>query len=47
MEWFKIALQFVGTLVWPAVVLTIVMIFRRELSGIIGSIKEVSIPAVP
>ncbi len=44
MEWFKIALQFVGTLVWPAVILTIVMIFRRELRGIIGSIKEVKYP---
>ena len=44
MEWFHIALRFVGTLVWPAVILTIVMIFRRELRGIIGSIKEVKYP---
>src|SRR6202040_830766 len=44
MEWFKAASQLVGTLIWPGVVLTIVLIFRRELRGIVGAIKEVKYP---
>ncbi len=44
MEWFKILSQLVSNLVWPTVVLTIVLIFRRELTNVLGAIKEVKYP---
>jgi len=44
MEWFKIAVQLVGSLIWPAVVLAVVMIFRKELRNVLGSVKEVKYP---
>jgi hypothetical protein len=44
MEWFRIAAQLIGSLVWPAVVLALVTIFRRELRNLLGAIKEVKYP---
>jgi hypothetical protein len=44
MEWFRIAAQLVGSLTWPAVVLAVVMIFRKELRNVLGSVKEVKYP---
>ncbi len=44
MEWFKAVSQFVSALAWPAIVLAVVVIFRRELRSILGAIKEVKYP---
>jgi hypothetical protein len=41
MEWFKAAVQLVGSLAWPAVVLAVVMFFREELRSVLRAIKEV------
>lgn len=44
MEWLKVTTQLIGTLAWPAVVLVIALIFRKELRTLLGAIKEVKYP---
>lgn len=31
MEWFKVFTQFIGILIWPMIVLTLTLLFRKEI----------------
>jgi hypothetical protein len=33
MEWFKVISQFIVSLIWPGIVLTLVLLFRKEIRG--------------
>jgi hypothetical protein len=44
MEWFKVISQFFVGLIWPSIVLTLVLLFRREIRGLLSAIKEVKYP---
>lgn len=44
MEWFKIITQFIGTLLWPTIVLALALLFRKEIRSRLGAIKELKYP---
>jgi hypothetical protein len=44
MEWFKVISQVIVSLIWPGIVLTLVLLFRKEIRGMLSAIKEVKYP---
>ena len=44
MEWLKIITQFIGSLIWPTIVLTLALLFRKEIRNRLGAIKELKYP---
>jgi len=44
MEWFKVISQLIVSLIWPGIVLTLVLLFRKEIRGLLSAIKEVKYP---
>jgi len=44
MEWFKIISQFIANLLWPATVLILVILFRKEIRSLFSAIKELKYP---
>ena len=44
MEWFKVISQFIVSLIWPGIVLTLALLFRKEIRGLLSAIKEVKYP---
>lgn len=44
MEWFKTITQLIGSIVWPATVLFLVIIFRSEIRQRLSSLTEVKYP---
>jgi hypothetical protein len=46
MDWFRAATDLAGKLVWPAVVLTLAIVFRHSLGSLVGRLRTLEAPGV-
>lgn len=42
MKWAELAVELIGYLAWPGAILTIVLIFRRQIGGLFKRVKKLS-----